>query len=448
MNRYAVISKGLNISQLKEEVLRVGGHNIKVISLTEQIYCDLDEAGAQKLATVPGLAVKPVKKISLSQQMVKAPSYIVEQEPTGVEPTYSVLYGSELARFYELRNMFTPPVLGNRQVCAVLDTGIRKTHRGLRGKVVREVNFSDSPSCEDVFNHGTSVAYIFCGGVHSPGSDSGMAPGAKVMNIKVLNDNGEGSEENVVEGLEEVMRCVKQAWDQGEGLFDPINVHSVNISFGEEDDGDPDNPIRAACRKVIHCSEPYGYTLTVSAAAGNSGPAPETIMCPACDPEVLCVGNLLFYPFDINPTSSRGPTKEGIIKPDIVYFGTNINMASSENDDAYVVKSGTSFSVPFMIGGGSCGVEMVRRYQGENITMSKEEWVDIIRQICIKPDGIPMEKDNTWGYGFPWGGNMIEMVAGMAAPEFMVSAITDIMVPVMGLGMMGMMMSTIAKGMK
>jgi serine protease AprX len=452
MPRYAVISKGLNISKLKEEVLKIGGHNIKEVSHVEQIYCDLDEAGAQKLSTVPGLAVKQVKSISLAKQLraspIEVPEYIPAQEIAGIEPTYSVLYGSQTASFYELQDMFSPPIIGNGEICAILDSGIRKTHRGLRGKVVREVNFSTSPTAADIFNHGTSVAYILCGGVHSPGSDSGMAPGVKVVNIKVLNDDGEGTEEEVVNGLGEVIRCVKYSWEQGKGLFDPLNIHSVNLSFGEEDDGDPDNPIRAACRKVIHCPESYGYTLTVSAAAGNSGPSPGTIMCPACDPEVLAVGNLLFYPFDVNPTSSRGPTKEGIVKPDIVYFGTDINMASAASDDAYVVKSGTSFSVPFMIGGGACGAEMVRRYQGQNVVISKEEWVNIIKQICIKPEGAPAEKDNTWGYGFPWGGNMIKMVTGMAAPAFTVSSVTDMVTPIAGLGMVGMMMSSIMKGMK
>jgi len=444
MPRYAVISKGLNISKLKEEVLRIGGRNIKVISLMEQIYCDLDEAGAQKLATTPGLTVKQVKGVSATP--IRAPKYIVGQEPTEIQPTYSVLYGSELARFYELRDMFSPPILGNRAVCAVLDSGIRSSHRGLRGKVVREVNFSNSPTCEDIYNHGTGVAYVLCGGVHSPGSDSGMSPGTKVVNIKVLDDDGTGSEENVVLGLEEVIRSKNEAFN-GEGLWDPINIHTVNLSFGSEDDGDPDNPMRVACRKVIHCPKAEGYTITIGAAAGNDGPEPGTIMCPATDPEVLAVGNLLFYPFEVNPTSSRGPTKEGVIKPDIVYFGTNINVASSIDDDAYHAASGTSFSVPFMIGGGTCGWELTRRLRGEHLKISVEEWIEWIKFMSMKPQGVSMEKDNTWGYGFPWGGKMIEALTGMAAPKFMISAITDIAVPIMGLGMVGMMMAGMAKGM-
>ncbi|GAI71092.1 unnamed protein product, partial [marine sediment metagenome] len=54
-----------------------------------------------------------------------------------------------------------------------------------------------------MFCHGTGVAYVAAGGVH--GEDAGVAPGASLWNIKVLEDDGTGSEENVVLGLEHVM---------------------------------------------------------------------------------------------------------------------------------------------------------------------------------------------------------------------------------------------------
>ena len=452
MNRYAVISKGLSVSEITREVKRVGGLNIREAPLTEQVFCDLDDEAAARLDEIPGLTVKKVKTVSAKYtdaKQVRIPVYGQAEAPTELQPTYSTLYGSQAARFYELRDMFTPPVTGAGATCAILDSGVRKTHRGLRGKIIREINLSNSPIIEDVFDHGTGVAYIMCGGRHALGEDSGLAPGAKVISIKVLNDNGEGSEENVVLGLEEVIKQVREAYDAGVGLTDPMNIHAVSLSFGAPDDGDPDNPIRVACRKVVHCHEPYsGYTMIVAAAAGNEGPGPGTIMLPACDPEVLAVGAMTFYPFDVAVSSSRGPTKEGLIKPDVVFFGIDINVASAKSDDAYVVKSGTSFSTPFMVGGGFCGWEMFRRYYGLEATISRQEWNDWIKRITIKPEGAPSEKDNTYGYGFPWGGEMIRETTGMAVPGMAVSTITEMITPLVGIGMLGMMMAGVMKGMK
>jgi len=59
----------------------------------------------------------------------------------------------------------------------------------------------------------------------------------------------------------------------------------INISLGGEDDGDPDNPVRVACRQA---SETYG--LDVVAAAGNFGPKMTTIMIPGLWPAVIAVG--------------------------------------------------------------------------------------------------------------------------------------------------------------
>ena len=63
---------------------------------------------------------------------------------------------------------------------------------------------------------------------------------------------------------------------------------------------------------------------------------PGTINCPACEQYVMAVGSAHYLPesntFVVSDFSSRGPTQEGLVKPDVVLFGEDIVVASSQSD--------------------------------------------------------------------------------------------------------------------
>ncbi|WP_443070394.1 S8 family peptidase [Streptomyces sp. QHH-9511] len=85
----------------------------------------------------------------------------------------------------------------------VLDTGVDKTHDDLRTHVVGEKIFSASPDAVDRVGHGTHVASIAVGtGAKSGGRFKGVAPGAKVISGKVLDDEGYGDDSAVIAGME------------------------------------------------------------------------------------------------------------------------------------------------------------------------------------------------------------------------------------------------------
>jgi len=65
-------------------------------------------------------------------------------------------------------------------IVAVLDTGIDKDNQDLADRVVAEVNFSNSPTIDDLYGHGT----------HMAGTIAAVAPECRLMNVKVADDTG------------------------------------------------------------------------------------------------------------------------------------------------------------------------------------------------------------------------------------------------------------------
>jgi len=456
MNRYAIIAKGRPLADIERIAKEYGGSDMTYAPAVGQLFCTLDPSAAARLNNVDGLTVKQLKRVSTKYTdalQVSVPEKQITLPRQGLATpldTYSALVSSTAPYWYEVASSFDPPITGAGGTCAILDSGVRKTHRGLLGKVIYEKNFSNSPTLEDIYNHGTAVAYALCGGQFAEHQDQGIAPGVLVVSIKVLDDDGEGDEENVVLGLNEVIRLIDEAYDAGHVSLDPEVITSVNLSFGEPDDGDPDNPLRVACRAVRGAhEEKYGWKMPVVAAAGNGGPVPGSIVCPACDPEVWAVGAANISPYGVSSYSSRGPTLEGHVKPDIVFYGTNITLASSADDDSYVVKSGTSFAVPFAVGAGFNLWEILRRVDPEGAeSLTTEELLHWISQVSVKPEGLPVDKDNDYGYGLPSGGVLAQMMTGAAVPGLITSGIISMVVPIMGLAMVGMMMSGMTKGMR
>lgn len=393
--RYSIVSKGLTSDRLEAEAKKVGARNIKATRLLGQIFCELDREQAERLAQTPGLAVKALKEYRAEQVMTEAPP---------VETVSDV--------FYLLRSYFSPPLTGTGLTVAVLDSGVHKTHRSLKSKVVYEANFTDSPSPDDIFGHGTQVAFAAAGGMHGPGEKAGVSPGAAIFNIKVINDEGIGSDEDIVLGIDKVCDLAESARESGLWPIDDMYPNVLNLSLGAEDDGDEDNPVRVACRQA---SQDYG--LDVIAAAGNFGPKMTTITLPACDPEVIAVGAVeTTEALVIWEKSSRGPTVQGATKPDFVLWGTGLEMASHKNDEEYVTKSGTSFAAPLLSGLTGLLWESGRRAYGEGWPFRWTQVREFAPYISTKPAEAPVKKDNAYGFGMPAMGTMLGQMTPAITP--------------------------------
>lgn len=76
-------------------------------------------------------------------------------------------------------------------IVAVLDTGISKDNQHLTARLVAEVNFTDSPTSDDLYGHGTHIA----------GTIAAIAPECRLMNVKVADDRGRSEAPVVARGI-------------------------------------------------------------------------------------------------------------------------------------------------------------------------------------------------------------------------------------------------------
>ncbi|HKE50220.1 MAG TPA: S8 family serine peptidase [Actinomycetes bacterium] len=220
---------------------------------------------------------------------------------------------------------------------AVLDTGIDKTHPDLQGKVVAEANFSSEATANDGNGHGTHVASTVAGsGAASGGRRKGVAPGAELMNGKVLDNFGNGQESWVIAGME---------WAATNGA----DVISMSLQAGITDGTDP------VSQAVNQLTEADGVLFTI--AAGNFGSAPQTVTSPGAANQALTVGAVDKSDV-LAGFSGRGPrTGDFAVKPDITAPGVDIIAARASGtslgtpvDDFYTMLSGTSMATPHVAG--------------------------------------------------------------------------------------------------
>ncbi len=422
--------------------------------------CDLERAAVAMLSAIPGIVVRESKIINVEkgeagvrprqisadidaeqpQVGVIVPPHWLAQDPTVLQPVYAASQGSFFTRLFQMREAVTPPITGVGTTGIVIDTGIRKTHVGLRGKVVYEEDMTGGDNPDDVFDHGTGVAYLGAGGMHQPGQESGIAPGAVIMNLKAIGDLGVGTEEDVIQALGRSLELWQAAVDAELPIYDPARPNGINMSFGVEDDDDPDNPIRLAVEEIYATA---AGDLGMYAAAGNDGPEPGTITLPASCPEVSATGAVTFDPFYIWEQSSRGPVPLGnLTKPDQVSVGVRILTASSVSDESFVVKTGTSFASPLTISFSALLNEFADRmgFRESFIQeMGLEQRAILQEAISAKPEGSPSGKDNTYGYGMVMG-DLYLKVAGATGGLGDISGLMGSMMAVM---MMTMMMKQV-----
>lgn len=226
----------------------------------------------------------------------------------------------------------------NDVVVAVIDTGIYTGHVDLDGgKVIAwkdYVNGRTSPYDDN--GHGTHVAGIIAGTGEGNSSYRGVSPGSALIGLKVLNASGSGSTSNIIAAVD---WCITYRTT--------YNIRVINMSLGSSGSSDGTDTLSQTVNKA------YNEGIVPVVAAGNSGPKKYTIGSPGAAANAITVGSMADpgeKGFFISSFSSRGPTADGRIKPDLVSPGHNITSCGRSSSTSYVTMSGTSMATPFTAG--------------------------------------------------------------------------------------------------
>jgi serine protease AprX len=223
-------------------------------------------------------------------------------------------------------------------VACVIDTGIDTNHVDLdQGQVIGWKDFVNSRTTPyDDNGHGTHVAAILAGQGDANTAYRGVAPGAALVGVKVMSSGGTGSTSTIISG---VQFCVDHR--------STYNIRIINLSLGGPGPSSGTDPLSAA----MNATADAGILPVV--AAGNDGPARATIGSPAAAVKALTVCSISdpgVLGFSVSPWSSRGPTADGRIKPDVCAPGQSITSARANSGTGYVTYSGTSMAAPFAAG--------------------------------------------------------------------------------------------------
>ena len=238
---------------------------------------------------------------------------------------------------------------------AVIDSGITAWHDDLTGgtgqRVSRFVDFvNGATAAYDDYGHGTHVAGVIAGnGWDSGGARSGIAPGAELVVLKVLDGAGRGRASDVIAALDYVV-ANKSA----------LNIRVVNMSVAAAvHESYESDPLTLAAKRAVSAG------IVVVAAAGNYGHGPQgnaqygAVAAPGNAPWVLTVGASSHMGTaardddTIANFSSRGPTAvDHGAKPDLVAPGAGIESLSDPASAFYTTKSayllGGTVSTPYL----------------------------------------------------------------------------------------------------
>lgn len=239
---------------------------------------------------------------------------------------------------------------------AVLDTGVYPHHDLVTPKN-RIVAFKDfvngRAAAYDDNGHGTHCAGDAAGnGLRSKGKYCGAATKASIIGVKVLNANGAGTMSAILAGIQ---WCISNKSKYG--------IRIISMSLGSR--ASVPYTIDPLCRAV---EKAWQAGIIVCVAAGNEGPGAKTINSPGNDRLVITVGaaddkkTVSVSDDIIAPFSSRGPTLDGLTKPDVICPGVNIASLRSPGSTLdrahrsqrvgsyYISMSGTSMATPICAG--------------------------------------------------------------------------------------------------
>ncbi|MBT2408695.1 S8 family serine peptidase [Streptomyces sp. ISL-87] len=215
---------------------------------------------------------------------------------------------------------------------AILDTGINEAHPDLAGRVRQSVSFVPGQAVDDGHGHGTHCAGTACGPRNpATGPRYGVACEADIYVAKVLNNQGRGSDGQILNGI---------GWAMNQ---DGVRVISMSLGGAVALGAGYSRIYERAARRCLTRGK------MIIAAAGNESQRPmdlQPVGMPANCPSVLAVGAIA-PDFTIAPFSCAGLNPNG---GGVDLAGPGVDVLSTWRNGGYRRLNGTSMATPHVAG--------------------------------------------------------------------------------------------------
>lgn len=351
--------------------------SLKLLSRMKMIAAPLSPDSIDEVAGWPEVTTVYEDKLQTIFQIVPPDQVFTSKTGKRFTTTYYTkkLIGADVANSEGYR--------GQGVTVAVPDTGGAPTHEQNFGMQFHST-MREKGQFKDTNGHGEWCVSCI-GGKHVDERTfdvpvEGMAPEVSLIGIKCLGFvMGIGFQSDIIEAIE---YSIEQ------------NADIVSMSLGS--DSMPDNPDDDPEIKAVN--EMVSHDIIPVIAAGNAGPDAKTIGTPGCAPNALTVAASDPIKGGIASFSSRGPTKWGEVKPDVIAPGADIysgcigllDMVGDNVPNRYSILSGTSMATPHVAGLLACAREFYA-------TLGQVLTVDMVKTICQRY-GNSKNTDVGWGY--------------------------------------------------
>ncbi|MDZ7290130.1 MAG: S8 family serine peptidase [candidate division KSB1 bacterium] len=319
------------------------------------IWATPEEAAA--LQSLP--FVKGVQRVA-SLKIPPAPEAAPEPPQLFKIAAHRFEYGASLAQMEQIRAtiLHDAGIFGIGVIVGMMDSGFqwRKHEAFANLKVLAEWDVAHNDSltsdeagqdCPGEQSHGTQTLSVIAG--FAPGNLIGPAFGARYLLAKTeidRNVNCQRSETNAEE----------DNWAQAVEWMEELGVEVTSTSLGYStfDEGQRSytpgemDGKTAIITKAAEMAARKGV-IVVNAAGNEGGNSWRIIAAPADGAHVIAVG-AVYSTGDVTYFSSRGPTADGRIKPDVMAMGSGVRVVSPGSTNQYGFNEGTSFACPLAAG--------------------------------------------------------------------------------------------------
>lgn len=359
------ILQGLGRDALVSAVERVGGAVSREFPIINAISAYLSSSQADELAGISGLHVSADRSVMTMSLTTSLTSDLTDALNTTQTKTFTI--DNDITTLTQADKLHDRGLTGSGITVAIIDSGasmggdqgqhlLRNQYGELRalGKYNAHTSTENRVLNDDKNGHGSHVTGIIASSLKSDnGKFNGMAPDAYVLPIKAFDAAGNGSYTDILDGLNFVY--------QNRSRF---NIRVLNLSLGASVQSNYWNdPINQAVMRL------WDAGIVVVTSVGNEGSDYATVTVPGNNPYIITVGAVTdsYTPSDASDDrmitfSSKGPTVEGFVKPEVVAYGGHIsskmnkdllrnqNYVESETGEDYHMVSGTSQAAAVVTG--------------------------------------------------------------------------------------------------